>query len=1022
MVAIGLFGAAPAWAEQPSATQGVATDTATPAPTGPLGLSWRAVDDAGALQQGTTFEVGVAQDAAAAATGQLGTTTLVEDNAGQAGYTGPDLDPTPGAFALTEVVDGTDPSRTHSIVPGDQLRVRIAATASGTTPGSVWQTMAAPATPDDAIPLVPVAPVAGDPEPAADPPGDSEEPTAPEEAATPEDPATPQETDPEQPPAPEDTPAETPEPGSPSAPQAPRPSDAQNRATPTATVIVKTGGDRTGTTGVAGLAGVTLLLNTDRGTWNSAPSGTRPDGVSGNGAGWARCVSDANGECAFRVPNSHFSTSMWVVQSENGAPAGWFTNQTVRTGGERNGAATPYQFRTPGSLTANRTYYSGSSFMTDLGGTTANSSGGVWQNSRENPAPIQSCGVDVALVLDLSGSVGNQITNLRTASNTFVDALVGTQSRMSLFSFSRSTPATSADRNYPVLSSVSTQAQANSFKQRYANWGSKDGTNWDRALGVVAQEAVQTNPYDITVVITDGNPTFYGPTLSGGRPSGPGNSTRAIELENGVFSANALKKTGSRVIAFGVGEGVTGANSALNLRAISGPRTNSGVNSDFFQTADYQAAGRTLRELALGNCESQLTVTKMVVPHTAPAGSIAGAEPAGAGWEFTASDAGAGATLPNPPVRVTADDNTGTVGFPLTFSGATQRADVTVTETQQPGYTLQPVQGQNAVCTNLVTGAPVTPSGNPTNGFRVSVPNGQTVNCTVYNRAPDQTASVRVDKVWRILDTSGAELGTYSLPGDAADLPDGLDGTLKVNTPRTAELTAQEWGDPRGGYVSGGTATIDESVAIDAALLPGCTLTSNQLTQRGNAKVTETLPATATLTPGENTFEITNTVTCASQLSLLKVVEDGTAEPGNWNLTAAPETGAPFTVPGANNRSARNTFAVTADRGYTLSEALADQNTPLAYLLDRVERCDPDPSAADGCTWERVDETQQVKVGLGQNAVYRFVNRPAPALEVPLTGGLSSDALGIAGASIAGLALLVGAASWSRRRRTETGA
>ena len=87
--------------------------------------------------------------------------------------------------------------------------------------------------------------------------------------------------------------------------------------------------------------------------------------------------------------------------------------------------------------------------------------------------------------------------------------------------------------------------------------------------------------FDVAVVITDGNPTFYG------AGEGPGNRTRFREVENGIFSANAVKAEGTRVIAFGVGDGVDSAGSGLNLRSISGPT----LNSDYYQTDDY-AAGR----------------------------------------------------------------------------------------------------------------------------------------------------------------------------------------------------------------------------------------------------------------------------------------------------------------------------------------------------------------------------------------------------------------------------------------------
>ncbi len=142
-------------------------------------------------------------------------------------------------------------------------------------------------------------------------------------------------------------------------------------------------------------------------------------------------------------------------------------------------------------------------------GATLTASGGIWQQSRVNPAIAQSCGIDVALILDLSGSVGPSLPQLKQAADTFVNALQGTPSRMSLFSFSTATPATGATANFPNLTSVSTPAQAAAFRGLYAPWTSDGFTNWDRGLGAAASANSLANNFDLAVIITDGNPTAY---------------------------------------------------------------------------------------------------------------------------------------------------------------------------------------------------------------------------------------------------------------------------------------------------------------------------------------------------------------------------------------------------------------------------------------------------------------------------------------------------------------------------------
>ena len=211
-----------------------------------------------------------------------------------------------------------------------------------------------------------------------------------------------------------------------------------------------------------------------------------------------------------------------------------------------------------------------------------------------------------------------------------------------------------------------------------------------------------------------------------------------------------------------------------------------------------------------------------------------------------------------------------------------------------------------------------------------------------------------------------------------------MQGQLTLTNPGTTTPSPQDWGSARPGYTAGGTVGINESVSIDPVLLPGCSLTSNALTKRGAVTTADPLPASATITPGANTFEITNTVTCVSQLTLLKSVEDGPASPANWNLLADPgQGGTPFTVSGATTRSAANTFGVTPSQPYLLSEIASDPSAPLSYLLDRVERCEPQAGAPGGCSWVAVDESQAVSVGIGQHGVYRFVKPPSPRARGP---------------------------------------
>lgn len=787
----------------------------------------------------------------------------------------------------------------------------------------------------------------------------------------------------------EETPAETPEESDPQPDETPT-DQSQSRVAPTedagigvlsvptpgageAVITVKVGSDRTGITGVTNLMGVTLLLNNGE----NSPNGTRPDGVAGTGDGWAKCVSDAQGDCSFVVPDTgtggaNRDDRYWVIQA--GVPAGYYTNPVLRVGGASGaGSQLAYQFRTGSQLRSGTTYSSqnANNFMLSSG-TADNASGGIWQQSRNNPTLDPACGLDVALILDISGSVGSALPNLKQAANTFVDSLQGTPSRMSLFSFSWQTPGSGASQNYPDLVSVSTAGQGTTFKNRYAGWTSDGGTNWDRGLGIAASSNTGANQFDVAVIITDGNPTTYNQPYQG-----TGSDNRFRETENGIFSANALKAAGTRVLAFGVGAGATGATNGLNLRAISGPTAYNGSNgqsADYYQTDNYAAVGTALRNLALGNCEGNLTVTKQIVPNTAPAGSTTGAVPAGAGWQFNGVSNTAGVTTPTAN-RSTTNDGTGTVTYPLTFGGGITSGNVTVTETQQAGFTLTQVNSKNAVCTNLNTNAAVTVTNQGALGFSVDVPSTQAVNCIVYNRAPSPEADITVTKQWIV---NGTPYANGAQPGN-------LTSQLSLTGPGAAGATPQGWGVTRTGYTQGNSTTLSETVGlIDPQL---CT---------NDARVTEVNGVSqnvalnggyqVTLSQVHNTATITNNVTCRSTLTLIKSVQNGNAAASSWTLNAqSTDAGSPLAfAPGTTGVK----HDVTPNARYQLFET---DGSPLYAQTDNRTNIQSNPLSSGSATCIRVnaDGTPYqgsgfsdginggVNVPLGFNVACTLVNQTA---------------------------------------------
>ncbi|MHB9759788.1 hypothetical protein ACYBSK_35865 [Streptomyces sp. BYX5S] len=674
------------------------------------------------------------------------------------------------------------------------------------------------------------------------------------------------------------------------------PADVPDPAAGTSVVTVKTGGDRDGDASVAPLAGVRLALY-------DSENATAP--VSG---AWAQCTSDADGDCNFVVPDTasggaNAGKRFWVRQVADGVPAGWYTNPTLRTGnGSGSGSvASTYQFQTP-ALADGRTYSSTSDFMasTNYSSSPYVASGGVWQQSRTNPEMPEACGLDVAVVLDLSSSVGSALPQLKAATDQLTDTLTGTPSRLALFSFDRNSPS-AGTTNHPGLLPVSTQSGADAYKNLYKDWELGSGTNWDQGLNAVAQ----ADPvYDLVVVLTDGNPTRFSKPYEG-----DGSHTHFADVEGGIFAANAVKAEGSRVVAVGVGKGVEGV-SGLNLRAISGQEAFTGSNpttADYYQTDDFAAAGEALHNMALTHCDGTLSVIKQIVPAGNTGEDVSGAEPAGPGWQFTASSTTAGmGNLPD--TQLTGDDGTGGVVFHPTYPSGTTDADIDVAETQQPNHTLVTQDGQNAVCTNLDDGRKVDVVNTGTAAapaFTVNVPSLAAVSCVVYNR-PDQAADVTVDKRWVI---DGTEY-------EHADRPDGFEAALNLTGPSGAGATPQDWGSAREGYEVGDTATVDE----EAPELPdSCELRERHLVEANGDTVDEALPYDGELTREHNAFTVENVVVCESRLTLVKKVVNehgGAASPTDWTLGAD----GPTDVSGVTGEEPVTDAGVESGT-YTLSEA-----------------------------------------------------------------------------------------------------
>ena len=815
-----------------------------------------------------------------------------------------------------------------------------------------------------------------------------------------------------------------------------------------ATVGLYVGGDRDSATSIGPLGGVTFGFFTTRPTAYNETTGMV------TGATPARqCTSTPDGWCNLTVQIGTGSgqvtsgTRYWVAPVSG--PAGWYGNpyfQTAPLTGATARLQTQHIFQTPALVSGSRfvssmassgflddpgTTVSDTAFMNANGGSTGSgttsnnfqrrtASGGTWPLSRANPPLPSQCGLNVALVVDLSASVmtpTNYLPQLKAAMDTFVNALQGTPSQLSITTFGTGSPAAGYPGSNTGLLPVASSANANAVKALYANWpvNTTNYTNWDAGLSRVAQleNASDDQHIDLAVVLTDGNPTVYGNT--GAVPANSG-FTRFREMENSIASANEVKSLNTRVLAVGVGDGLD-AGSARNLRSISGPTKYAGsVNiddADYLQEANYDAAGTALRQLVVGACAPSISVIKQIIPN---GGTIADAYTPAEPWTFTAT-APAGGTVGTPGAATATqdtDEHTGGTNFDVTLPPS-HSGTYGVAETQKPGYALYPVNAggtaagtQNATCVDKTNDDAVVPVTNtsPT-GFSVDLGVESAISCIVYNQAPDYaSASVVVHKRWAI--TVSGHTTTY----DQYEQPDGLNASLRLSGPGGAGLTTQTWSDPRSGYHAADpnpAAPPADQVTIAEELeneLPGCTFDSATMTGTGitgsvDLGTGSTPQTTRTVTAGANAWTITNAFSCRSQLTLVKTVRPGFgASPSLWTLTAHAASGA-LTGPSGTTGTPAATADVSPDRVYQLSEATTSSDPELLNYVQTDRRPRPiqwplstgsaDCAETDGGPGDPQGLDGSVAVGLGRHVTCVLTNSAAPLRVIKrVEGGTAS--------------------------------
>lgn len=208
----------------------------------------------------------------------------------------------------------------------------------------------------------------------------------------------------------------------------------------------------------------------------------------------------------------------------------------------------------------------------------------------------QSCGLDVALVLDKSGSISlNDLKTMQSAFKSFADSMSFDQTHQAYFSV---TYFDSNARTSQIFTSdipaVKTAIDSVPF--------TAGATNWEDGLvkaGATFDPRPDTSHPNITIFASDGDPNtvntndVYMTSFVGQKAA----------LNAAVTQANKLKDSGIRIISLGIGPNVRQS----NMEAISSADA-------YYSAVDFNALTTSLQNIVTNTCGGQIISTDTTPP------------------------------------------------------------------------------------------------------------------------------------------------------------------------------------------------------------------------------------------------------------------------------------------------------------------------------------------------------------------------------------------------------------------------
>ena len=564
-----------------------------------------------------------------------------------------------------------------------------------------------------------------------------------------------------------------------------------------------------------------------------------------------------------------------------------------------------------------------------------------------NPDLPQKCGLDMTIIIDRSGSIGNYNDDVADAANALIDGVSNTGSKVQVISFSSRATAVTLAGGVGSSSNISDLTLLPAENVQLTQYTSSGGTNWDDALEMARRQPAVT---PLTVVLTDGNPTYHnsgnGVNGHGNSLGGNGGSTSTADVNKAVQEADLLKAAGSHILAVGIGSNLNTA----NLEAISGEERLTATNGVSFSEADWTTVGFTqlkalLEDFTKELCAPSLNITKTEIP-------LEGAERPGDGWTFDLELESAPQEWENPAQQAgltTASQVTdeGKASFKWE-QGATQTMGAEVGEQPREGWVFSSATCQRRnYDSGAVSQLTLAPQMAQDGSVSWVIPGGlgpaDSVNCNVRNR---QVAPARIDV--RKVTAPAAMPGEFDF---------SLDGNGESRT-----LEDLNHGDTESfGNVAPGTYAVGE------ATTPNFTQTSAACDNIDTPAGESLDPSTLTVAEGEHWLcTFTNTADDGS-ITVRKVAQgaDGT-------FGFSSDFNGSFELATSGGSASTAAVPVTPGR-YSVSEATPAPWTQVSAV------CDDGSPVGD------------IEVGPGEDVTCTFTNlAPDPSIEVTKTAGTAS--------------------------------